>query len=282
MPRPLKKDLLHPRFLTLANTPNNHIHLNDCDLCDEAVKTVLRELKLMHEFMPENAFLRIFEDKIGLLRFLIVGAPSTVYFGSYFLFDVSLPADYPQCAPTIFFHAFGQSCNPNLYMDGTVCLSLLGTWSGEGCEQWIPESSNVLQLITGVQGLILGVEQPFYNEPGMGEPERPPRPESVLFNELSFISGLEIACSVIGSPPAEFKELIFDHFRETVPDTIEFLKALIATSPSERDAPPPALLKKMDLRCLYPTLSDGFIAQLPAVLQRLETALASTNTLETL
>jgi len=87
---------------------------------------------------------------------------------------------------------------------------------------------------------------------------------------------------VIGSPPAEFKDLIFDHFRETAPETMEFLKALVATSPAEREAPPPALLKKMDQRCLYPTLSDGFIGQLPSLLARLETALASTNTLETL
>jgi ubiquitin-protein ligase len=27
-------------------------------------------------------------------------------------------------------------CNPNLYEDGKVCLSILGTWQGEKSESW--------------------------------------------------------------------------------------------------------------------------------------------------
>jgi hypothetical protein len=33
--------------------------------------------------------------------------------------------------------------NPNLYSDGKVCLSLLGTWSGPG---WIPNQSTLAQV----------------------------------------------------------------------------------------------------------------------------------------
>ena len=36
--------------------------------------------------------------------------------------------------------------NPNLYEEGRVCVSLLGTWSGHGSETWGPKS-NLLQVI---------------------------------------------------------------------------------------------------------------------------------------
>ncbi len=37
--------------------------------------------------------------------------------------------------------------NPNLYADGKVCLSLLGTWhGGDASEKWDPLRSNLLQV----------------------------------------------------------------------------------------------------------------------------------------
>ncbi|KAG7342116.1 ubiquitin-conjugating enzyme [Nitzschia inconspicua] len=55
--------------------------------------------------------------------------------------------------------------SPNLYADGKVCLSLLGTWSGP---KWNPLHSSILQVLMSIQGLILGVQNPYYLEPGHG------------------------------------------------------------------------------------------------------------------
>lgn len=44
----------------------------------------------------------------------------------------------------------------------TVCLSLLGTWSGE---PWQPYKSTILQLLVSIQSMIF-CEEPWYNEPG--------------------------------------------------------------------------------------------------------------------
>jgi len=63
------------------------------------------------------------------------------------------------------YFSYGERLNPNLYETGKVCLSLLGTWSGEAGENWNPQSSNILQVLISIQGLVL-VEEPFYNEPG--------------------------------------------------------------------------------------------------------------------
>jgi ubiquitin-protein ligase len=52
--------------------------------------------------------------------------------------------------------------NPNLYANGKVCLSLLGTWSGPG---WDAKHSTLLQVFLSIQSLIL-VDEPYFNEPG--------------------------------------------------------------------------------------------------------------------
>ena len=41
--------------------------------------------------------------------------------------------------------------NPNLYKDGKVCLSLLGTWPGAQGEQWSKQISTIIQVtvVTG-------------------------------------------------------------------------------------------------------------------------------------
>lgn len=52
--------------------------------------------------------------------------------------------------------------NPNLYAEGKVCLSLLGTWSGPG---WVAGKSTLLQVLISIQSMILWSE-PITNEPG--------------------------------------------------------------------------------------------------------------------
>ena len=37
--------------------------------------------------------------------------------------------------------------NPNLYQEGKVCLSLLGTWDGAQGEQWNQDTSTILQVM---------------------------------------------------------------------------------------------------------------------------------------
>jgi ubiquitin-conjugating enzyme E2 Z len=52
---------------------------------------------------------------------------------------VQFPEDYPSSAPQIQFlttNGGKTRFNPNLYADGKVCLSILGTWRGESGEQW--------------------------------------------------------------------------------------------------------------------------------------------------
>ena len=55
--------------------------------------------------------------------------------------------------------------NPNLYVDGKVCLSILGaTNSSDESQRWNPSSSSLAQVMLSIQSQILGVLEPYFNE----------------------------------------------------------------------------------------------------------------------
>jgi ubiquitin-conjugating enzyme E2 O len=47
----------------------------------------------------------------------------------------------------------------NLYEEGKVCLSILGTWGGDKNEVWSAARSSLLQALVSIQGLVL-VKEP--------------------------------------------------------------------------------------------------------------------------
>ncbi|PRD29573.1 UNVERIFIED_CONTAM: (E3-independent) E2 ubiquitin-conjugating enzyme [Trichonephila clavipes] len=103
---------------------------------------------------------------IDLYSVLIKGPKRTPYEDGLFFFDFQLPADYPKAPPLCHYISYcSDRLNPNLYEGGKVCVSLLGTWGGKGTEMWNPATSNLLQVIVSIQGLIL-VSEPYYNEAG--------------------------------------------------------------------------------------------------------------------
>ncbi len=66
-----------------------------------------------------------------LFSVMILGPPRTPYEDGLFFFDVQLPGSYPSSPPAVHYISYcSDRLNPNLYEDGKVCVSLLGTWSG--------------------------------------------------------------------------------------------------------------------------------------------------------
>jgi ubiquitin-protein ligase len=113
-----------------------------------------------------SIFTRAVEGRLDLLRALIIGPDDTPYANGCFFFDIYLN-NYPDEPPKVQFLTTGRGnarFNPNLYENGKVCLSLLGTWNGPG---WIKGESTLLQILVSIQSLIF-VEEPFFNEPGNG------------------------------------------------------------------------------------------------------------------
>lgn len=138
-------------------------------------KTIMRimgELSSLKKDLPINwdssVIMRIIPSNINLLSFIIVGPKDTPYHNGLFEFHVYFPDNYPSVVPQVLIKTTGNGLvrfNPNLYSCGKVCLSLLGTWSGQKGESWIPEISSLFQVIISIQSLIL-VDDPYFNEPG--------------------------------------------------------------------------------------------------------------------
>ena len=99
--------------------------------------------------------------------------------------------------------------NPNLYQNGKVCLSLLGTWTGQGAECWNASNSTFLQVVISIQSLIF-VAKPFFNEPGYMNQEGTATGEraSREYNEALKPSTIRWAISaMLEKPPEHFEEV---------------------------------------------------------------------------
>lgn len=155
-------------FQVLDSAPCTHkYHLTvfQTNNAQSFYKAVQREHRLLRTALPPGVWVRTFEDRLDLLSVMIEGPKKTPYEDGLFLFDVQLGQDYPNAPPLCHYISYcSDRLNPNLYEDGKVCVSLLGTWSGRGTEMWGPNST-LLQVIVSIQGLIL-VDQPYFNEAG--------------------------------------------------------------------------------------------------------------------
>jgi ubiquitin-conjugating enzyme E2 Z len=103
------------------------------------------------------------EDYSTVLHALIVGPFDTPYEGGFFYFLIDCPDTYPHVPPKVTLMTTGGGrvrFNPNLYANGKVCLSILGTWSGPG---WAPVLS-LASVLLSIQSLMN--EKPYHNEPG--------------------------------------------------------------------------------------------------------------------
>lgn len=118
-------------------------------------RRIAKEMAAMSEpdglpLAPGSAiFVRVDGGRPDKMRCMVVGPDGTPYSAGAFVFDVFFPAEYPQKAPLVQFDTTGGGrvrFNPNLYADGKVCLSVLGTWhGGHASEKWNPDVSSLYQ-----------------------------------------------------------------------------------------------------------------------------------------
>ena len=198
------------------------------------LKRLMRELgKLSEEgSLPVSAEGAIYvmrdANRMDVLKVLISGPADvlrpeqgeTPYALGLFEFHIFVPQDYPNVSPLVNLQTTGDGLvrfNPNLYSDGKVCLSLLGTWHGEG---WMPPSagnsgSTILQVLVSIQSIIM-VPKPYFNEPGYAEEEGTPAGEqrSREYNDNIRLATLRHAVrDMLRRPPAGFEQIVHNHFK---------------------------------------------------------------------
>jgi len=178
-------------------------------------RTVSKELKLLKSSLPPGVWVKGFEDRIDLYSVMFRGPEKTPYEDGLFLFDFQLSADYPAAPPLCHYISYcSDRLNPNLYEDGKVCVSLLGTWSGRGTEVWT-SSSTLLQVIVSIQGLIL-VNEPYFNEAGFEKQKgsQQGHENSRMYNEMVVLKLVQAQTKLLLHPPLVFKNIIITHFKK--------------------------------------------------------------------
>lgn len=170
IPNPLSSySSMPPRFSVLEGEapPDHHFFGLSRPLTAELMRRIMKEHKIMQSSLPDGIFVRTWESRLDLLRVLIVGPFDTPYEFAPFVVDFHFGLRFPTFSPDAFFHSWtGGSgrINPNLYEDGKICLSLLGTWDAdERNEEWSSRNSTVLQILVSLMGLVL-VKEPYYSK----------------------------------------------------------------------------------------------------------------------
>ena len=130
----------------------------------------LREASALPCRPEASAFILCDTTRMDVFKFMLSGPTDTPYSLGLFEFHMFAPNTFPESPPVVNLRTTGNGLvrfHPNLYSDGKVCLSLLGTWHASSeIEKWHKDRSTLLQVIISIQGSIMGVEKPYYLEPG--------------------------------------------------------------------------------------------------------------------
>lgn len=187
----------------------------------KSVMRILSEISSLKKNLPLNwetsIWMRVSKTNFNIISVVIAGPKNTPYENGLFEFHVYLPTDYPNTAPSVLINTTDGGkvrFNPNLYANGKVCLSLLGTWSGSGGEVWNKQTSSLLQVLVSIQSLIL-VDDPYFNEPGYEKYMKDEKfiQASKAYNEEKQISTINLAMiNMIKNPIIGFEDVVKEHF----------------------------------------------------------------------
>jgi ubiquitin-protein ligase len=164
-----------------------------------------------------SVFVRSDNNRLDVLKAVIIGPEGTPYGLGAFLYDIFFPTDYPHNPPLVNLETTGHGTvrfSPNLYVDGKVCLSLLGTWHGDENSKWKPLQSTMSQALISIQGLVM-VAEPYYLEPSY-EAQRGTQEGDLAcaaYNEQLQYNTIRYAMiEQIQNPSKGFEEAIHKHF----------------------------------------------------------------------
>ncbi|EIN10758.1 hypothetical protein PUNSTDRAFT_142698 [Punctularia strigosozonata HHB-11173 SS5] len=176
---------------------------------------IAKELAVLTTNLPvswdSSIFLKVDETRVDIIKALIIGPQGTPYQNGCFLFDIFLGPSYNQMSPSVKYMTTNGGkfrFNPNLYADGKVCLSLLGTWQGPG---WIAGKSTLLQVLISIQSMIL-CDEPYLNEPGWANDAGTPQSKDYSANVRRMVVKTAMLDN-LKSPPEPFEDIIRTHFR---------------------------------------------------------------------
>lgn len=170
------------------------------------MKRLIKDIKEIIKNPIDNIYYQHDETNMFKGYALIIGPQDTPYAYGNYLFEFTFSSNYPFEPPLVkYFTNDGTTrFNPNLYIDGKVCLSILNTWKGEG---W--SSCQNIRSILLVLSTVLN-ETPIENEPGLTTSHR----DNNNYNNMIRYKNLEVA--IIGILTKKFLNNRFTIFYDTI------------------------------------------------------------------
>lgn len=134
-------------------------------ITDETRKRLLKDVvDIVKNPIVDQGIYYVHSDENMFVGYaMIIGPADTPYADGFYLFKLNYPCNYPHSPPKLTFMTDDQArtrFNPNLYVNGKVCLSILNTWQGE---RWTSCQTIRSVLVTLI--MVLN-DKPLTNEPG--------------------------------------------------------------------------------------------------------------------
>ena len=193
-------------------------------------RRIMGDLRELLKDSLEGVFIHFDESDINHMIVMIRGQEGPYEF-CQFLFHISFSDDYPMSPPIIkFCSSDGRTrLNPNLYIEGKVCLSILGTWSGD---PWTSVMT-IKTVILSIMALVM-TREPLKNEPGL---ESSPLDRIETYNQIVEYASLNILVNQINNPSEMFTPLLKNmkvQFIKDYPALIEKVDTLIQSENNQK------------------------------------------------
>jgi ubiquitin-protein ligase len=167
----------------------------------DAISTAMKEAReaIKLTLASDGLILRFDSDNIQTASMVLIGPESTPYERCFYLFKFTLAVNHPSSPPTATYLTNNGIIrfNPNLYTNGYVCLSILGTWQGPS---WEPST---LECVGHTIRSTVLINTPLRCEPGYSSysvEALAPYSKFVEFHSLDFS-----LIQAIESPPTGFE-----------------------------------------------------------------------------
>ena len=129
-----------------------------------AIKRIMNiDIKRLNKCPLESNGIYIIFDESNIMKAsaLIIGPKDTLYENAFLFFDITFPNNYPYSPPYVKYSSQNNvRIHPNIYVNGKVCLSILGTWSGPS---WTC-AMDITNVLVTIQSLL--DNNPLLHEPG--------------------------------------------------------------------------------------------------------------------
>ena len=202
---------------------------------------MVHELGILRKSVPidyrASIYVAMDPENISVLRVLITGPYDTPYDSGCFIFDIFIPEEFPNVPPLVYMLNTGNvRFNPNLYNCGKVCLSILGTWSGDKSETWNKDTSSLLQVFMSIQSLIL-IDEPYFNEPGYEASIGTPKGKEQSYNYNNkirmYTMKYAVAQLITTFEYPQFINVIKDHFKIKKDHILKVYKEWVNEAPEK-------------------------------------------------